>query len=54
MKIFQYKIEHPGTAFVIIFLVSAFLSNYGAVEGVAMLLALFLGILIYKFVTFRN
>ena len=54
MKIFQYKIEHPVTAFVVVFLVSAFLNTYGVMEGTAMMFDIFLGVLIYKFVTFRG
>lgn len=54
MNKFNYKIDHPGVAFCVIFMIGALLSQYGVVEGSMLLFALFAGIVIYKFLTFRN
>ncbi len=45
------QISHPWTAFIVIIVLSAVLSNYGVVEGSLLLLDLFAGIAIYKWVT---
>lgn len=54
MSKFNIKIEHPGVALIVYFLIGALLAEYGIIEGSALLLALFSGIIIYKFVTFKK
>jgi len=54
MSNFNYKIERPGVAFVVMFVIGALLSEYGIEKGSALLFAMFAGIVIYKFITFRN
>jgi len=54
MSKFNFKIDNPGTALVVYFVIGALLAEYGIVEGSALLLALFSGVIIYKFITFQK
>ena len=48
------KVEHPGIAFIVIFVLAALLSQYGVTQGSLLLFDLFAGIAIYKWLTSRN
>lgn len=48
---FNRKIEHPGVAFIVIFLMAAVMSKYGIVNGTLSVIAVFAGIGVYKFFT---
>lgn len=51
MKLLNRKIEHPGIAFCVIFVVAAVLAKYGVTDGAALLFSLFASIAIYKMLT---
>lgn len=47
------RIKHPWIAFLVIFVLSALLSQYGVTEGSLLLFDLFAGIAIYKWLISR-
>lgn len=51
MNILDQKITQPKTAFFVIFVMSALLSEYGIVEGSLLLFDFFAAIIIYKWLT---
>ena len=51
MSVFHKRIKSPKAAFIVIFLVSVILAQYGVIEGTCYLLAGLSGLLIYKIVT---
>lgn len=51
MNILSRKVQHPGVALFIFFLIGAVLAKYGIVPGTALLISLFAGVAIYKMVT---
>jgi hypothetical protein len=54
MTNFNYKIEHPTTAFLVLIGIAALFSNYGEVRGAAILFGIFAGISLYKMFTSRS
>lgn len=46
--LFRKKVEKPGLAFGIYFVIAAILASYGIVAGTAVILSFLAGLLIYK------